>query len=88
MKDHKDEHLMPGMKWHTQDEMLALLGMHTNTLQYHRRKLHIGFAKIRGKFYYSEMDYQRFMMLFYKGPILLFWAFMSLGDSIEMLPAF
>jgi hypothetical protein len=61
----------PKKKWYTQDEMLRMLGMHANTLYKHRKKRNIGFTKVSGKIFYSEDDYQGFMMRFYNEPSIL-----------------
>lgn len=74
--------------WYSQDEMLAKLGMHPNTLKAHRRKGHIGYSKPGAKIFYTEEDYQKFLMLFYKGPLLLLWALSWLADSIELATFF
>ena len=54
--------LDPNMKWHSEDEMLAKLGMHKNTLYKYRKTGQIGYSKKGGKFYYSDLDYQAVMM--------------------------
>ncbi|KAA9042124.1 helix-turn-helix domain-containing protein [Ginsengibacter hankyongi] len=78
----------PNHTWYTQDEMLAKLGMHPNTLKKHRQKGHIGFSKVGAKFFYTEEGYQKFLMRFYKGPLLLLWALSWLADSFELAAVF
>ena len=79
---------MPWHHWYSQDEMLAKLGMCANTLKKHRQKGHIGYSQVGAKFFYREDDYQRFLMLFYKGPFLLLWAVSWLADSMELVSIF
>ena len=71
--------------WYSQDEMLAKLQMHPNTLKKHRNKRHIGYSKPGAKFFYTEEDYQKFLMRFYKGPLLLLWALAWLSDSLDVV---
>jgi hypothetical protein len=72
--------------WYTGAEMSKKLKMHPNTLKYHRMQIHIGHSKIGRKIYYSEHDYQTFLMRFYRGPLVLFaWAFSWLCDGLELV---
>ena len=79
----------PRRMWYTHKEMAAKLRMHPNTLMYHRDLIHIGHSKIGRKTWYSEHDYQTFLIRFYRGPLILLFLVLSwLSDSLEVVAVF